>query len=294
MPKGVQNARRTDNFNQMSKEDKVALLSDPEQLARVNAERAPRDRKEAPNLCGAHLSSRSIQAAIEAGKPKESPYCLQNAGFGTDHPGFGYCKFHGGNTPAGKKAGAKAIGRSIIEQYRREAAFGDRRDPLNDITPEEALLEEVRRSVALVRWMEERIQAWEIEDISVLTDPEKGQYHEAMQFRTGLPTLMTESVKGTPYATDVHSWLILYREERAHMVRVSKLAIDAGIAHRMVSIAEQQGQMLAVAIRATLAALALTPEQMQLVPKVVPTILRQVAQAIPPHEITVQGKVILP
>ena len=33
-----------------------------------------------------------------------SGYCRHEAGWGTDHPGMGRCKFHGGASPSGEKA----------------------------------------------------------------------------------------------------------------------------------------------------------------------------------------------
>jgi hypothetical protein len=42
--------------------------------------------------------------------------CQQPAGLGTDHLGFGNCKFHGGATPNGEKAGAKAELNAMAER----------------------------------------------------------------------------------------------------------------------------------------------------------------------------------
>lgn len=191
--------------------------------------------------------------------------CEQRAGYGTQHEGFGNCKFHGGNTPAGKKFAARQAGREFI----RNVKFGgDRTLPdISDTTAEEALLEEVRRSVAMVRWLEMKIGEWSDDD-----GPEE---------RNGLPNLVDETAKGVPATTNEQAWLLLYREERAHMAKTAKMAIDSGIAVRMVRIAESQGQMLADAVRAVLAALNLSPTQAALVPQVVPNILRSVATQQP-------------
>lgn len=300
----------------------VASMS-PEEIADANRDRSPSEHLTTTPRCGARVAKsgppipREEAAAIQTARaearakgikrsdPRHPDYqdptlpipepatCKQPAGYGTDHVGFGYCKFHGGNTPAGRKAGAKAVGRALIAQHRAEIinaerAGGHREAPQNQITPELALLEEVRRSVAMVRWIEERIGMWNIADLSELQDsPRVGGGDLDL---AGLPALTTETFKGTPMATDAHSWLILYREERGHMIRVSKLAIDSGIQERMVRIAEQQGQMLTLAIRAVLQALQLTPTQAEQVPQIVPEILRQVASGMP--EITVNGEVV--
>ena len=93
----------------------------------------------------------------------------------------------------------------------------------------------------------------------------------------GLPQLVAETATGSPGATDAQVWLLIYREERKHMVSVAKLTLDAGIAERQVRLAEQQGLLLATAIRSILNALNLTPEQQSQVPHVVPGILRQLS-----------------
>lgn len=287
MPGGKQ--RNFTSTKGMSVRQREQALSDPDSPIAASARRrSPSEQLSTTPKCGAKLSSRGVDQVEDADLDRT---CKQPAGHGTSHPGFGYCKFHGGNTAAGRKAGAKAMGRAIIQQRRAEsAAFGDRNDPLNDVTPEQALLEEVRRSVALVRWLEEKISSWQI-DTSPLTDPPtQARAQEIKMARgLGLPALTEETFKGTPYATDAHSWLILYREERDHMVKVSKLTIDAGIAERQVRLAENQGLLLATAINAILRALSLSAEQASQVPELVPRILRQIASGD-----TIESEVLSP
>lgn len=275
MPRGKQ--RNYTSTKGLSAREKESALSDPDSpIAKSQVMRSPSQKLSTTPKCGARLSTRGVDQVPDADQDRT---CKQPAGHGTSHPGFGYCKFHGGNTAAGRKAGAKAMGRAIIQQRRTEsAAFGDRNDPINDITPEQALLEEVRRSVALVRWLEEKISSWQIDTTPLTDPPTQARAQEIKMARgLGLPALTEETFKGTPYATDAHSWLILYREERDHMVRVSKLTIDAGIAERQVRLAENQGLLLATAINAILRALGLSPEQAAMVPSIVPQVLRQIA-----------------
>lgn len=264
----------------------AARLTEEERTA-ANLERSPSEQLTTTPKCGARLAT---QPPPEEWDPANGPKtCTQPAGYGTPHTGYGYCKFHGGNTAAGRKSGAKKQVQELIDKRKEELArFGGHRDDptIKDITPHEVLLEEVRRSVAMVRWIEERIGNWNIISIEDLRDLPTNARDKDL---AGLPALQTETFKGTPTATDAHSWLILYREERGHMIRVTKLAIDSGVQERMVRIAEQQGEMLTVAIRAILAALNLTDQQMELVPEVVPRILRQVAAD--PATLTITGEV---
>jgi hypothetical protein len=50
----------------------------------------------------------------------------------------------------------------------------------------------------------------------------------------------------------INQWVILYQQERDRLVRVSKLALDAGVAERQVRLTERQAQQLAEVIRAVL------------------------------------------
>ncbi|WP_169165117.1 hypothetical protein [Cellulomonas taurus] len=72
-------------------------------------------------------------------------------------------------------------------------------------------------------------------------------------------------------------WYDLYAKERAHLVVVCREAIKAGVEERRVRLAEQQGELVAGAIRAILADLGLTPEQQAKVSEVVPRHLRLLA-----------------
>lgn len=232
--------------------------------------------------------------------------CQQAKGSRTDHPGYGNCLKHGGNTQAGIKSAMKEMARDLSLQYKADRRFGgDRNAPeFQNYTPEDALLEEVRRSAAFVRFLEERIAQWNLRpaDSQHLDDIiAKSRYdyskaslaNEITEFLDNLdhsdpssgyhlPRLSDVNPKtGFVSFTDAHTWLSLYREERGHLARVSKMCIDANISQRLVSIAEDQGRILASAIRAVLQALGLDERQQSLVPHVVPPILRAVATDSP-------------
>ena len=221
-----------------------ALLT-PEQVAEINLTRGTTHEVKVMNPCGARTS--------------HGP-CTKERGWGTAHAGYGNCRVHGGLTLAGKKNAAREAGRSLIDRVK----FGGDLT-ITNVTAEQALLEEVRRSVAMVRWIEERIGVW-----AVPTDWRD-------QDRGGLPALNVPPRAGIPAsATEEAAWLLLYRQEREHSARISKMALDAGIAERLVTIAEDQGKVLVSVIQAVLTALKLNPEQAKMVPVVVPQVIREI------------------
>lgn len=247
---------------------------------------------------GRHLSDFRKNRAMCPSRVKSGDgLCKNVAGFGTSHPGWGLCKWHGGLSPMGKKNAALLMGATLKEEWKMR--FGGDRTKL-DISPEEALLEEVRRSAAFVQYLESMIGTWNVESVAPEPDALPGyktrnpssavptmepvrQYNKMRTDpETGLPVLMDETVKGTPTGTEVDAWLRLYREERVHLAKAAKMAIDAGIAERQVRLVEDQAKLFATGIRTILSALNLTAEQAALVPQVVPHLLRQLSSGEKP------------
>lgn len=296
LPRG-QAAWYTAHMGEGRKSTRRAVARAAGDMEAADALAPPSERKLTPEqMCG---------ALTQAGA--KYPTCHSQKGSRTDHPGYGNCAKHGGNTEAGVKSAMREMGRDLALTYKKDFMRfgGDRNDPsIRTLTPEQALLEEVRRSAALVRFLEERIAQWNLTTVQSSTieafaiakradvpsmrrhveevlhnlnsdDPDSPNY---------LPPLTDRDPKtGFTSFTDAREWLYLYREERSHLARVAKMAIDAGVANRLVSLAEDQGRILASAIRAVLKALDLNPEQASRVPYVVPPILRAVAadQPIP-------------
>lgn len=80
--------------------------------------------------------------------------CKRPAGWGTDHPGTGKCKNHGGSSPSGKKAAAK----QELQDFMGAAA------PLMDVDPIEALLYAVRRASGVAAYCRHRTTLVEPDD----------------------------------------------------------------------------------------------------------------------------------
>lgn len=205
-------------------------------------------------VCGANRSRRL--SADPTFQDRTRP-CQRPAGDGTAHLGFGPCVGHTGNTSAVRKKYALEAGKHFITRFKAEQMiFGGDPDTIS-MTPPEALMEELRRSVAMVRFLQFHIAQWE---------PSAGDLG-------GLPALVDETTRGQSAPTDAAEWLRLYRDERAHMTRVAKMSIDAGVSLAMVQIEQQKGVLIASAVREILDSLSLSPSQAALVPRVVPQIL---------------------
>jgi hypothetical protein len=181
--------------------------------------------------------------------------CRRPAGWGTDHPGTGKCKLHGGATRSSRVA--------AIEEQARQAVitYGLPRD----IAPTDALLEEVRYSAGHVAWLREQVAVLEARSLvwGVTEEAEKN----ATEF-AGTDTTRSAAM---------NMWLDLYHKERRYLLDVTKAVIAAGVEERRVKLAEAQGSLLNDVIRRILARLSLSPEQSALLPLVVPEELRRAA-----------------
>lgn len=169
------------------------------------------------------------------------------------------CHAHGGRAA---KAKAKATER-ISEQkaLRAVETYGL---PL-DVSPGDALLDEVRYTAGHVAWLRERVR--ELEDRALVWGKTERVKKNATEFKG----------TDTTYGAVPSVWVDLYMRERKHLVDVAKAAIAAGIEERKVRLAEQQGALVATVIRGILADLKLTPGQRELVAEVVPRRLRALA-----------------
>ncbi len=79
------------------------------------------------------------------GEPDPRHYCTQPAGMGTDHPGFGPCKWHGGNTAVERARGAWMMAHAFVA------------DTGEDVAPWSVLIGILRRQVIKSRWYHEKL-----------------------------------------------------------------------------------------------------------------------------------------
>jgi hypothetical protein len=190
-----------------------------------------------------------------SGTNREGQPCGNAAGKGTDHVGSGNCKHHGGATPAGRKHAQEQAARKAVETYGLP----------RDISPTDALLEEVRYSAGHVAWLRAKVAELEAADLvwGMTEQVDKG----ATEF----------SGVDTTHAAAVNVWLELYFRERKHLLDLTKTAISVGIEERRVRLAEAQGALMNDVIRRILARLSLTQDQASLLPVIVPEELRRAA-----------------
>lgn len=174
-------------------------------------------------------------AVVCGAKNRQGKPCTRPAGWGTDHNGVGRCKHHGGATPGAQVSG-------MVELARRQGLVMG--IPL-DVAPHEALLECIRIAAGEVQYASERIAELDPDEVYgavVSTRP--------LKLEKGAES-MTERVEdhGPPA---LHIWIQVRHGAMDRLVNYSKIALAAGIAERQVRVAEQQGQLLAAAIRGVL------------------------------------------
>jgi hypothetical protein len=179
--------------------------------------------------------------------------CGRGAGAGTDHPGAGKCSWHGGCAPSGRIAAMEEQARKAVETYGLP----------RDISPTDALLEEVRYSAGHVAWL--RAKVAELEPDSLVWGKTEEVDKGASEF-TGVDTT---------HAAAVNMWLELYHRERKHLLDVVKAAISVGIEERRVRLEEAKGQVVAELIRRILGRLNLDEAQRDLSARVIPEEFRR-------------------
>lgn len=169
-------------------------------------------------------------------KRSDGQRCKLVAGFGTDHLGWGKCKWHGGNSPALKTAAAREEAAELVRKLTILSP--------TTIAPEDALLQEVHRSASVVAFLDQEVG---------------GIAHEGMDLIT-----LTENGWRTRAFIDV------WTEQRAHLAKVAKMALDAGVAERQVRLAEEQGAIVANILRSIFGdpELGLSAEQKRAAPAI--------------------------
>lgn len=184
------------------------------------------------------------------------------------------CASHGGRAPQVKAAAARRV-----EEQAAQAAVVTLGLPV-DISPTEALLEEVRWTAGHVQWLRGKVQELEERPEVTIEDADGNPVDVGGQHSLVWGVTREKSGgddRGTTQEAAPNVWYVLYERERKHLVQVAAAALRAGVEERRVRLAESQGELVATVIKRILAALNLTPEQAAQVPEIVPRELRMIA-----------------
>lgn len=157
-----------------------------------------------------------------------------------------------------------------VEELRATARFGNFPIP-QDVHPVDVLVDELRRSSAFCFWIEAKMAEWDDEliPLGVTNIDDKG----------GMQTA----------ATNEAAWLDVYQRERAHLAKIAKMCIDAGVDERRVALAEKQAELMFAVINTAFTQLGLTPEQQRLVPQIMPALIRSMSV---PGEVVAHGPAV--
>jgi hypothetical protein len=184
--------------------------------------------------------------------------CTLGKGHGTDHRGFGHCKFHGGATQNGT---VHADRERVVQEVRRLGLIDD-----VTIDPEIATRElhrEILRCVQAIKFAEGKMNELPDDDDLVVGV----RYTRTKHTKGGEHGAQTETVQEVAAAP--HQWLQLWRAERQQLVRATSVAMTRDLQGRIVASLEQQGALIGDLIDGILADLALTPQQQAAVDDVV-------------------------
>ncbi len=183
-------------------------------------------------------------------------HCTLKAGWGTSHPGRGYCKLHGGETPAHRQNAARLGAILALEELGEPIP----RDPIA------ALLDCVAEAAINVAFLREEAGKLGVDVIG-----------HKMSAAAGVGVFAaSEEARGI---------VKLYGEWFDRLARVAKMTVDAGVAEAQVRIAERQADQIARVINRVIASMPLTPEQQDDARRVAADEFRTIAIAAPPAEV---------
>ena len=176
-------------------------------------------------------------------------------------PGGTVCVRHGGKTQASGAAVTRFRNEQVAEHAANMLGLVD-----YDITPTEALLQEVRESAANVAFLRARVQ--DLVGEQDLDDPN----HPLIWGQTELKETSASQFPGTDetYHTGAHVWFQMYQSERERMVKAAALALRAGVEERRVRLAEMGAEVIVGRIRQILNGLDLSPQQLESANVIVP------------------------
>lgn len=171
--------------------------------------------------------------------------CGNPAGFGTDHVGHGLCKYHGGNTPGGRKQGARLAAEQLVARE-----VGQILDDLGVTNkhPLEAILEALDQAGTMVAVLRALVAGLDLTSDFEIDHNEKGDPHYRVTKAGFTGPLPTGAAAPNIYVAMYGEWLDRY-------AKLAKTALDAGIDERRTQLAESTTNRLFTAVDAALGTL---------------------------------------
>lgn len=171
--------------------------------------------------------------------------CTRPAGWGTDHPGIGRCKLHGGSTPS-------HVAAATTEAIRREV---DRMGLEVRVDATEALLTALWRTAGDVEYLAHRVSELESQVLAVETGP------------AGAKKVVT------------HPIVSLYGEKVTLLASISSKCISLGLEERRVRMVEADARRLFGAVATALARAGIAPDVAETFRHELATELRRLEEA---------------
>lgn len=177
------------------------------------------------------------------GKP-----CGMDAGWGTDHPGVGACKLHGGSTP-----------NAILNAAKQQAIV---MGLAVDVEPHEALLQCIRITAGEVMYCQQMIAELAPED--AVGHPKEIIRRQGSTGEDGFVDV-EETREKVPM---MNIWIRARAASIDRLAKYSKMALDAGVNERRVRIAESMASVLAPVFKTVFDELGLTDRQKKIAPEI--------------------------
>lgn len=162
-------------------------------------------------------------------KKRNGKFCKLAPGWGTDHVGYGNCKFHLGATRNGRKAAQREMAEAEVKN------FGV---PL-DVGAHEGLLMAVQGFAGWVKYLQQKVAELEENDLTW------GKTRE--ELRTG-----EAGGTVTIHESKPNTWYVLLQHAQRDLVAAASAAARAGVEERQVRVAESHAQIFAQAIKGIL------------------------------------------
>lgn len=187
-------------------------------------------------LCGARI-------------PKRNKTCDMAAGQGTDHVGWGKCRYHGGTSAALSR-------KAELDMHAARQEMGAKILGLKvETTPEAALRDELYRTAGIVHWLEQQIDLTKLDDDGKVTVTMHNPMGEAYQAR------FTPAEALANPATPLGRVYLMLMGERTHLARISNFGIQAGLTERAIQVEEEKVRQMGELLNLAIAESGLAPAQ---------------------------------